>query len=237
MWVCHLEQLLPAILGDNPDATEALWTVLGITCENMGIIMLIWHTSIMFLIIQFNGVSRTVPDECSPYSIDEDPMKEGCKLPRLSHYPIMSGPLEEKFEIFRTCQAIQKRQSFFKMQPPYKVGRKNNHQHPRRTEFDIMFEIQTHGPVQATMEIFRDVFYYKDGIYSKSQFAGDKPLGFHSVKIVGWGEQNGRPFWVIFNDFYLTSRSFLTLFNAEGCKLMGPRMGPKWLFQNQAWQR
>ena len=74
---------------------------------------------------------------------------KGCKLPRLSHYPLMSEPLQEKFEIFKTCPEVAKRQSLFKMQPPYKVGRKNSLKDPRRTEHDIMFEIQTHGPVQG----------------------------------------------------------------------------------------
>ena len=76
-------------------------------------------------------------------------MKQGCILPRLSHYPLMSTPLEEKFEIFKTCPAVAKRQSLFKMQPAYKVGRKNTLKYPRRTEYDIMYEIMTHGPVQG----------------------------------------------------------------------------------------
>lgn len=93
---------------------------------------------------------RTIPEDCSPYrNYSEDPVAKGCKLPRLSHYPLMSEPLEDKFEIFRTCPAVAKRQSLFKMQPPYKVGRKNTSKHPKRTEQDIMFEIQMHGPVQG----------------------------------------------------------------------------------------
>ena len=93
-----------------------------------------------------------MPKECSPYSINEDPVQKGCKLPRLSHYPLLSQPLEEKFEIFKICGAVAKRQSLFKMQPPYKVGRKNSLKHPRRTEFDIMFEVKTHGPVQGKLK-------------------------------------------------------------------------------------
>ena len=46
------------------------------------------------------------------------------------------------------------------------------------------------------MEVYKDFFLYVDGVYSKSDFAGSKPLGFHSVKIVGWGEENKNPYWV-----------------------------------------
>ena len=151
-------------------------------------------------------------------------MKRGCILPRLSHYPLMSTPLEEKFEIFRTCPAVAKRQSLFKMQPAYKVGRKNTLKYPRRTENDIMYEIMTHGPVQgitiiillyyfffstdtlkkfllsATMEVYRDFFLYNNGVYSKTQLVTEV-LGFHSVKIVGWGEENQIPYWVIYYEF------------------------------------
>ena len=46
------------------------------------------------------------------------------------------------------------------------------------------------------MEVYKDFFLYQDGVYSKSQFVGTKPLGFHSIKIVGWGEENQVPYWV-----------------------------------------
>ena len=46
------------------------------------------------------------------------------------------------------------------------------------------------------MTVYQDLFVYQDGVYSKSQFSGNTPLGFHSVKIMGWGEENGIPYWV-----------------------------------------
>ena len=49
------------------------------------------------------------------------------------------------------------------------------------------------------MEVYKDFFLYGDGVYSKTDFAGSKPLGFHSVKIVGWGEENKNPYWVKMN--------------------------------------
>ena len=53
--------------------------------------------------------------------------------------------------------------------------------------------------ILATMEVYKDFFLYGDGVYSKTDFAGSKPLGFHSVKIVGWGEENKNPYWVKMN--------------------------------------
>ena len=99
--------------------------------------------------IAFTVIKQQKPFELKLHNLYYLHVTKGCKLPRLSHYPLMSEPLQEKFEIFKTCPEVAKRQSLFKMQPPYKVGRKNSLKDPRRTEHDIMFEIQTHGPVQG----------------------------------------------------------------------------------------
>ena len=48
----------------------------------------------------------------------------------------------------------------------------------------------------ATMSVYKDIFLYQEGVYSKSQFSGAAPLGYHSVKITGWGQENGVPYWV-----------------------------------------
>ena len=48
----------------------------------------------------------------------------------------------------------------------------------------------------ATMSVYKDIFLYQEGVYSKSQFSGTAPLGYHSVKITGWGQENGVPYWV-----------------------------------------
>ena len=46
------------------------------------------------------------------------------------------------------------------------------------------------------MSVYKDIFLYQEGVYSKSQFSGATPLGYHSVKITGWGQENGVPYWV-----------------------------------------
>lgn len=53
----------------------------------------------------------------------------------------------------------------------------------------------------AVMKVSRDFFVYKSGVYKCSNVAAGSRTGYHSVRIVGWGEeyQNGRivKYWVI----------------------------------------
>ena len=60
-----------------------------------------------------------------------------------------------------------------------------------------MYEILTHGPVQALMEVPRDFFLYRSGVYKPNPVGSDGPKGFHSVRIIGWGEELGMKYWVI----------------------------------------
>ena len=69
-----------------------------------------------------------------------------------------------------------------RMMPAYRVGRRG------RREQDIMYEIMTQGPVLAIMEIFRDFFSYKSGVYQRSVAGGTNVVGYHAVRIIGWGE-------------------------------------------------
>lgn len=46
------------------------------------------------------------------------------------------------------------------------------------------------------MTVHQDFFHYKDGIYRRSRFGNNELKGLHSVRIVGWGEENGDKYWV-----------------------------------------
>lgn len=73
------------------------------------------------------------------------------------------------------------------------------------TEEGIMHEILTSGPVQAVMKVSRDFFMYKSGVYRCSNLASGSRTGYHSVRIVGWGEeyQSGRivKYWIVSNSW------------------------------------
>jgi cathepsin B len=61
-----------------------------------------------------------------------------------------------------------------------------------------MEEIIKNGPVQVVFKVFEDFFMYKSGIYAKHPnakvFNTQEP--YHSVKLLGWGAENGVDYWV-----------------------------------------
>lgn len=108
------------------------------------------------------------------------------------------------------------RKELYKVGPAYRLG----------NETDIMREILTSGPVQgeylifyrifvtypirnsynvnvsATMKVYQDFFSYESGIYMHTPIAELYESGYHSVRIIGWGEDistdSGLPikYWV-----------------------------------------
>nr|CAB03627.1 cysteine proteinase [Haemonchus contortus] len=55
------------------------------------------------------------------------------------------------------------------------------------------------GPVVAVFTVYEDFSYYKKGIYV--HIAG-KARGAHAIKIIGWGVENGLPYWLIANSWH-----------------------------------
>jgi hypothetical protein len=42
--------------------------------------------------------------------------------------------------------------------------------------------------VTATMKVYQDFFLYRGGVYHRSDYGPQTPSGYHSVRIIGWGE-------------------------------------------------
>jgi cathepsin B len=71
----------------------------------------------------------------------------------------------------------------------YKVG---------KSEKEIMHELMTNGPAEAAFTVYEDFVNYKSGVY---QHVDGLALGGHAVRIMGWGEENGTPYWLVANSW------------------------------------
>lgn len=62
----------------------------------------------------------------------------------------------------------------------------------------IQTEIMTKGPVEVAFTVYSDFLTYKTGVY---QHKSGSALGGHAVKMVGWGVENGTPYWTVANSW------------------------------------
>eukprot|EP00123_Amoebidium_parasiticum_P002752 comp14030_c1_seq1/m.9878 comp14030_c1_seq1/g.9878 ORF comp14030_c1_seq1/g.9878 comp14030_c1_seq1/m.9878 type:complete len:144 (-) comp14030_c1_seq1:525-956(-) len=68
--------------------------------------------------------------------------------------------------------------------------------------FDVpsaMWEIYHHGPITSVFEVYTDFSAYKSGVYIKTPTANY--TGGHTTVVVGWGEENGVPYWTCINSW------------------------------------
>jgi len=68
----------------------------------------------------------------------------------------------------------------------------------KRNEDQIKAELYKNGPVEAAFTVYEDFVSYKSGVY---QHVAGKALGGHAIRILGWGVENGTPYWLIANSW------------------------------------
>ena len=61
-------------------------------------------------------------------------------------------------------------------------------------------ELLAHGPFEVAFFVYSDFMQYKGGVYRKGPQA-QGPLGGHAVKLVGWGDEAGVPYWLVANSW------------------------------------
>lgn len=63
---------------------------------------------------------------------------------------------------------------------------------------EIMAEIYKNGPVEGAFSVYEDFPNYKSGVY---QHVTGEEIGGHAIKILGWGVENGTPYWLCANSW------------------------------------
>ncbi|GAV00646.1 hypothetical protein RvY_11467 [Ramazzottius varieornatus] len=63
---------------------------------------------------------------------------------------------------------------------------------------DIQSEIYRNWPVQVSFGIYEDFRKYESGVY---QHVTGRYLSGHSIKLIGWGKENGVPYWLAANSW------------------------------------
>ncbi|XP_074601918.1 cathepsin B-like [Brevipalpus obovatus] len=65
----------------------------------------------------------------------------------------------------------------------------------------IQNDILDNGPVEAGFRVYADFFSYESGVYI--QHCQDYKGG-HAIKLLGWGTENGTPYWLAANSWNAT---------------------------------
>jgi len=65
----------------------------------------------------------------------------------------------------------------------------------------MMKEIYTNGPITGMFFVHQSFLSYKSGVYKAGFFFKDPMLGGHAIKILGWGTENGAPYWLVANSW------------------------------------
>ena len=63
---------------------------------------------------------------------------------------------------------------------------------------NMQTELMTKGTLSVALSVYEDFEYYTGGVY---KHVSGKYLGGHAVKMVGWGVDNGTPYWTCTNSW------------------------------------
>jgi len=90
-----------------------------------------------------------------------------------------------------------------------------------KTVANIQKEIMEKGTVSVAMTVYEDFETYSSGVY---KHVTGKSLGGHAIKMVGWGVDNGTPYWTCvnsWNDSWGERGQFRILRGSNECGIEG----------------
>jgi len=82
-------------------------------------------------------------------------------------------------------------------------------------------ELMTKGTVSVALTVYEDFETYSSGVY---RHVTGKNLGGHAIKMIGWGVENGTPYWLCvnsWNDSWGLNGTFKILRGSNECGIEG----------------
>lgn len=87
--------------------------------------------------------------------------------------------------------------------PKYKIRFVKDRHHGNSAYFltnvtAMQIDVMTNGPIVAGYTVYSDFFHYKSGVYKHTR---GKKEGEHAVRVIGWGVQKRKPYWLVANSW------------------------------------
>lgn len=126
---------------------------------------------------------------------------EGCRpyeIPSCAHHGTNGGGLPPCTDIVPTPKCVESCQSSYNVEYSKDKRRGQKIHVIENDEDDIKAELYTNGPLAVSFTVYADFVNYKEGVYKHTE--GDI-VGYHAVKLLAWGVENGTKYWLIANSW------------------------------------
>nr|XP_045614632.1 cathepsin B-like [Procambarus clarkii] len=124
---------------------------------------------------------------------------QGCQpyeIPPCEHH--VSGPRPKCSEGGNTPKCVKKCEPSYTVDYNQDLHLGSKAYSIAKDEQQIQYEIMTNGPVEGAFTVYADFLHYKSGVY---QHLHGLPLGGHAIRVLGWGVENGTPYWLCANSW------------------------------------
>jgi cathepsin B len=131
------------------------------------------------------GGDYNTTDGCKPYLVPP------CITDEEGNNTCSGKPMEKNHKCTKTC--------YGDTEIVYEEDRHKTRDYYYLTYAAIQKDVMTYGPIEASFDVYDDFINYKSGVYAKTENA--TYLGGHAVKLIGWGEEAGIPYWLLINSW------------------------------------